>query len=155
MSQPLCFSISRIREKGKLDFSGVVEAARFDDPLSAYVKLAGPVSVDLQVSLREGRVWIIGHAKGRWELECCRCLAKAPVAYAAEVSAVLDQPKEQVDAFEEIRQALLLALPAKPYCKPACLGLCAQCGQDKNLKDCGCRQQPPQFKIKKRGKTDA
>ena len=42
---------------------------------------------------------------------------------------------------EAVKEQVLLALPMKNVCRPDCAGLCPQCGQNRNLADCGCR--PP------------
>lgn len=38
-------------------------------------------------------------------------------------------------------QQFVLALPVKPLCAPGCLGLCPQCGADRNLAPCQCREE--------------
>lgn len=44
-----------------------------------------------------------------------------------------------VDVEAVAREAVILALPVQVLCAPGCRGLCAQCGRDLNLGDCGCR----------------
>jgi len=46
-----------------------------------------------------------------------------------------------LDLTEAIRQYIVTAMPMKPLCKEDCAGLCATCGKDLNLGDCGCHQQ--------------
>jgi uncharacterized protein len=36
-----------------------------------------------------------------------------------------------------VRDALVLAFPSFPLCRPDCVGLCPQCGADRNTTDCG------------------
>jgi uncharacterized protein len=36
-----------------------------------------------------------------------------------------------------VRDAVVLAFPQFPLCRPDCAGLCAECGADRNLADCG------------------
>lgn len=40
-----------------------------------------------------------------------------------------------------LREQVLLSLPMRIVCRDDCAGLCPQCGQNRNLGDCGCR--PP------------
>lgn len=54
-----------------------------------------------------------------------------------ELDMVLYQGQE-VDLWPQLREALLLALPAKPVCREDCRGLCAQCGKPLGTKACGC-----------------
>jgi uncharacterized protein len=43
-----------------------------------------------------------------------------------------------IDFAPAMREQIILALPPSPVCREECLGLCAICGQDKNLRVCGC-----------------
>lgn len=43
-----------------------------------------------------------------------------------------------IDLSEDIRQAILLAIPVKPICRENCQGLCPSCGQNLNLGKCEC-----------------
>ena len=45
-----------------------------------------------------------------------------------------------IDLTEPIREDVLMAIPSKPLCRDACKGLCPQCGQDLNVKECGCKK---------------
>ena len=40
-----------------------------------------------------------------------------------------------------LREQLLLALPMHVVCREECKGLCSVCGQDLNVKNCGCEQK--------------
>ena len=91
------------------------------------------------------------------ETECSRCLEPAEVKISEEMTLLLvfsgmsardvtgaelkiiPQDAEEVDVTEEIRQAILLAIPPKPLCKTDCLGLCPQCGINLNLSNCRCQ----------------
>jgi uncharacterized protein len=46
----------------------------------------------------------------------------------------------QIDLQPLIREYALLNIPNKPLCKLNCKGLCAVCGDDLNLSDCGHRE---------------
>jgi uncharacterized protein len=43
-----------------------------------------------------------------------------------------------LDLGEFVREQILLALPMVPLCRADCRGLCPVCGQDLNIKPCGC-----------------
>lgn len=47
-----------------------------------------------------------------------------------------------LDLSEVIRQGLLLAVPMELVCRPDCLGLCPNCGGNRNLGECQCEQEP-------------
>ncbi|MEK6751020.1 MAG: DUF177 domain-containing protein [Chloroflexota bacterium] len=46
-----------------------------------------------------------------------------------------------LDIAEMLREYALLEVPINPICKPGCRGLCAECGQNLNEKDCGHRSE--------------
>lgn len=85
-------------------------------------------------------------------LGCVRCLTTFPDRIQADVVELFsrhEQVTEPVDTGYEIqegmidldtllRDALALALPTRPLCRPDCRGLCAQCGAELNAGDCGC-----------------
>jgi uncharacterized metal-binding protein YceD (DUF177 family) len=51
-----------------------------------------------------------------------------------------------IDLEPLIREQFVLAVPFAPLCKDDCLGLCAQCGADKNVAPCACaRPIDPRF----------
>ena len=56
----------------------------------------------------------------------------------SETESELILPEDgHIDLAEMIREYALLEVPISPICKPDCQGLCAECGQNLNEKDCG------------------
>ena len=45
-----------------------------------------------------------------------------------------------IDLGPALREQVILALPPSPVCAEECKGLCALCGQDKNARECGCKE---------------
>jgi uncharacterized protein len=41
-----------------------------------------------------------------------------------------------------LREVVLLALPMQLVCSEACKGICPGCGENRNLRDCGCQPEP-------------
>ena len=83
-------------------------------------------------------------------LQCARCLTDYDhelnwtftELYAfdkrSETESGLILPEDaQIDLAELLREYALLEVPISPICKPNCEGLCAECGQNLNEKDCG------------------
>ncbi len=83
-------------------------------------------------------------------LECVRCLNNFDYnlkwnlteLYAFNKKSVSESdlilPDDaHIDLQPLIREYALLEVPIKPICKPTCKGLCAECGEDLNLTDCG------------------
>ncbi len=50
--------------------------------------------------------------------------------------------RDSVDLTEDIREAIILAFPGYPVCRPDCKGLCSRCGKNLNRGACGCA--PPE-----------
>lgn len=49
----------------------------------------------------------------------------------------------RLDLGDAVREALLLALPMKPLCRPDCPGLCPRCGHRLAEGPCGCPAEEP------------
>jgi uncharacterized protein len=95
---------------------------------------------------------VTGKFTGESTLECARCLVSfsEPLNWEmTELFAFKDKgvseseltvPEDaQIDLQPIIRDYALLEIPINPVCKPGCKGLCPECGQDLNIKDCGHR----------------
>jgi uncharacterized protein len=59
----------------------------------------------------------------------------------SETESALILPEDaHIDLGELLREYALLEVPISPICKPNCKGLCTECGQNLNEKDCGHRE---------------
>ena len=121
------------------------------------------IQVDEELSLREfhgsaivGRtpqgLLLTGGFEATISAQCVRCLRDfdQPVRWEmAELyafneksgtdSGLILSDDAQLDLAPLVRDYALTEIPINPVCKPDCQGLCAECGQDLNLKDCGHR----------------
>jgi uncharacterized protein len=96
--------------------------------------------------------------EGRFEgivcLECARCLVEYQHRLGWEFtelyafthdnitdSGLLVPDDAHIDLQTLVHDFALVEIPITPICKPGCLGLCVECGQNLNEKDCGHR--PP------------
>lgn len=83
-------------------------------------------------------------------LECVRCLKEFVYPLNWEITELYAfTPKSQsesellvpddahIDLAPLIREYAILEIPIKPLHDPECKGLCIECGQDLNVKDCG------------------
>ena len=50
--------------------------------------------------------------------------------------------KFTLDISEAVRQAIIVAVPMNPLCKPDCQGLCSECGANLNISNCDCKRSP-------------
>ncbi len=94
-----------------------------------------------------------GEFSGETTLECVRCLntfthtlhSEWTELYAfneksVSESGLLMPDDGHIDFTPVLREYALLEIPIKALCKPDCKGLCPECGQDLNVKDCGHKQ---------------
>lgn len=99
-------------------------------------------------------LYVEGKFEGRTQLNCVRCLEDydQPLAwefgelYAFDQRSVTESglfvPEDaHLDLQPLVRDFGLLEIPISPVCKPDCKGLCAECGQNLNEKDCGHRPE--------------
>jgi uncharacterized protein len=114
-------------------------------------------SIHLEVQLEKtpthlylrNQVHTVGH------FECDRCLEEfaAPLAdsgrlmFSSDEELVqsgddeiraFDAEAREIDITDDIRDLLLLAIPAKLLCREDCKGLCPGCGANLNLESCRC-----------------
>jgi uncharacterized protein len=105
-----------------------------------------------------------GKFSAETKLECVRCLKEFihPLQWeitelyafkkkSVSESELLVPDDAHIDLAPLIREYALLEIPIKPLHDPECKGLCIECGQDLNLKDCGHSQdsdESPFAKIK-------
>lgn len=88
------------------------------------------------------------------KLECVRCLREFVFPLTWEVTELYAFNKKSVSESELmvpddahidlaplLRECALLEVPIKPLHSPDCKGLCIECGQDLNVKDCGHSQE--------------
>jgi len=155
---PTVLALDEIDEGStRLEFDVEVEQLGLED---TDIVLTAPVSVQLTV----GRTMHMYTVRGRLQTSvggsCCRCLLPAAAALETEIRFLLqrkeasddelealadqddveivDPGTKEVDLVERLRDAVVLELPMRLYCKMDCKGLCPQCGQDLNVGDCSC-----------------
>ncbi len=134
-----------------------VPAAVFSGCLEGEGAFAAPVDVELELRACGEEILCRGRVSGEWTLECTRCLAPLRCAFQARFDAALQAIDGRADASEDVRQALILAIPSLRYCRQDCKGLCPQCRTNLNEKDCGCASAvlSGRFKTTKRGNHHA
>ncbi len=106
-----------------------------------------PQGSDLELDLRleavmEG-VLVSGTARGRAAGECVRCLEPLESDLEVDLQELFVYPgrahdddedelreieDELIDLEPALRDAVVLALPFQPVCRPDCPGLCSECG---------------------------
>jgi uncharacterized protein len=110
-----------------------------------------------------GEIRIEGNLSVAMEATCDRCLERAAFPLKNHFDLVympaksngfrhdeeIDEAGLEVGYYEGgglalndiLREVVLLALPMQLVCDEACKGICAICGQNRNLRDCGCHAE--------------
>jgi uncharacterized protein len=131
------------------------EAVQFDD-----LTLVGEVRVTGTLSNAASRLLLRAQMHARALLTCSRCAdefeadleADLEEEFLPEESAEAQEGKDfpwsdvttyapedrWIDLTEIIRQNALASVPIQVLCKPACKGLCSQCGVNLNATSCSC-----------------
>ena len=120
-----------------------------------------PVTGEVVFSQVRPRVVAEGTLKTTIQSQCVRCLNDALMPLDIPVNAIYENKKEMqegrsevvtaeeqivtpyngewIQPEDELREAILLELPALPLCRPDCKGLCPKCGADLNEGQCSCQ----------------
>lgn len=133
----------------KLDFPFSIEKFTFDGDLELRT-IEGVVNVG---KTPQGLI-AQSNFSAETTVTCARCLTdfvqeldwSFTELYAFDQRSVTDSglllPDDaHLDLEELLREYALLEIPINPICKSECKGLCAQCGQNLNEKDCGHRPE--------------
>lgn len=116
--------------------------------------LIEPIEGLAKISRTPQGLLVEGKFAGIVSLECARCLEEYPHTLRWEFtelyaftrdnitdSGLLVPDDAHIDLQTLVHDFALVEIPITPICKPGCLGLCVECGQNLNEKDCGHR--PP------------
>ena len=109
-----------------------------------FIQSVGDVRYDLYVQQVSEELVVRGALRLDLDLKCARCsqFFSTTVADSDFVRAYpASRDTESVDVTMDLREDLLLHIPAFPVCGEGCKGMCAQCGADLNKKLCMCEKQ--------------
>ncbi len=123
-------------------------------PVAEDVTLGAPVVGDVRLSRTGRSILARGRVTTALVEPCARCLADTPMAVEADFEEEalpsididsglpVDTTEEpdvlrlddhhELDLTETVREAISLAEPLVPLCRPDCRGLCLECGADLN-----------------------
>lgn len=105
-----------------------------------------PIELDVRLeSVTEG-VYVSGTVRAPLAGECSRCLEEVTDEIEVEIAELFAYPDsvtdettdadelprvvdERIDVEQTARDAVVLALPLAPLCRPDCPGLCPECGE--------------------------
>lgn len=128
--------------------------------LEAEVALNQPVAVNGTVTNTGDGFLVQGEVVYTYHTNCNRCLesisGSGNVQIAEQFASYTPADSEEfayhfqgdsIELTDCVREQVLLSLPMKYTCNDNCRGLCPQCGQNLNKKDCNCHNDNfnPQF----------
>lgn len=106
------------------------------------------VEADVVLESVVGGLSVAGTVRAPWAGTCRRCLEPAGGMVVVPVREHFTEDGDgeetyplhdgEVDLEPMVHDAVLLELPLAPLCHQGCLGLCAQCGANRNLEPCPC-----------------
>jgi len=135
---------------------GASRAVHIEEPIDdmatelARVAEERPVEADLLMESLVDGILASGPVAGVMSLSCARCLKPFETGFRVDVQELFapgataeddEYPLPDggvVDVEPMIRDAVVLAMPFAPLCRPDCQGLCPRCGGDRNLGECTC-----------------
>ena len=122
------------------------------------------VHLSVQLEKAPTAVYVRNHIRTTGHFVCDRCLEEfeqtiedtGRVVFSSDQDLIgshedeirMHDPRAQeIDLTEDIRDLLLLSLPAKLLCREDCHGLCAGCGANLNVENCRCtaKQADPRW----------
>ncbi|MCF7855807.1 MAG: DUF177 domain-containing protein [Candidatus Pacebacteria bacterium] len=128
---------------GGIDLAADIAAEDLNVPEDDRLVCAAPIKLRLHVSLVHGGILAEGSLHSVLRCRCDRCLTyydhDLTIGAVCHFSKSTDN--EPVDLTDDIRQDILLAFPQQCLCRENCAGLCSNCGQNLNVRDCGCQHQ--------------
>ncbi|MDD9973167.1 MAG: DUF177 domain-containing protein [Candidatus Poribacteria bacterium] len=149
----LVFDMKDFRDEDFKEYEAVVpsasldltyEEAKFIDPLSCTATL---------FRQEDDNIYVTADITTTLLVECRRCINPFEVDLTATLDLLFsigNESSEQeedgeryydgetLNISEDVRQALVLEIPAWPLCSEACKGLCPECGTELNTAECSC-----------------
>ena len=116
----------------------------------------GNVAVDASIRQVNQRLQLICTVRATTDSFCDRCAEEFRAEYSttfeqwyvfdfhsgeideADDAILISPDQRDVVIDEDVREAMLVALPMKRLCREDCLGLCPQCGRNRNIEPCDC-----------------
>ena len=140
----LTLQIEKLPPEG-VDFQGEVSFEELEIAPDDMTQFPQPVHFQLHVAPTREGILAQGRLEAVLRCRCDKCLTyySHPIA-TTDVCHFFETPDAlEIDLTEGIREDILMALPQKRRCHPDCRGLCPSCGQNLNVRDCGCPPSKP------------
>ena len=134
--------VARIPEEG-MDYEGTDPGTILELENDPFIKDAGDVDYRLHAERVSGELVVRGTLSAELEMRCARCAeffsTTVPVSDFLRACPV-PEGADSVDLSEDMREDILLHVPAVAVCSEDCKGVCPQCGINLNKGTCECRE---------------
>ena len=141
----MILDLTQLDENGRR-FTGTEPAAILEwDPADETLQPSSPVSYDFTASLFDSELVLRGSLSCRFSGLCNRCGGPMELDVREDefdVSLDVSEENSTVDLTNELREAIILALPSFPVCRSDCPGICPRCGKRLAEGSCGCKERP-------------
>lgn len=129
------------------------------EPHAPDYRFIGQPSASVHLTLEGNSVRVRGVTEGDYQTSCARCAEETTKSLKVPLQVVLkphtERGKEsevedlslgyydedEVDCGALAEEYLILALPYTVYCREDCLGVCPECGANRNSAPCKCAEQ--------------
>lgn len=134
-------SLRNISDQG-LKYSRSLTAKDLDLPDDA-LKATGPIKFEAVFTRAGDEVLAVFEVEAEYALTCSRCLAEfqQKKKETFDLAFDIDASTEFVEFANDLREELIIANSVFALCREDCKGLCQQCGQNLNQKQCKCVKQ--------------
>ena len=138
----LIVDVARLSKGGEW-FRGETAPELLELGESEFVTPEGGMAYAVNAEILGSELLIRGEVRQRVTCVCSRCADSFEVEVADRNfihSIEINETTVFVDLTEEVREAIILALPGYPVCREACKGLCMTCGANLNKTTCRCHE---------------
>ena len=136
-------SLSKIKENNFIQ-KGTDSIKFYDIDSYKSISPTGDVKYNLIIKLFDDEVSISGNINLDISLQCSRCSEFFSTSIGvSDFLRVYSTPEgtDEVDITEDLREELVLHVPAFPVCADECMGMCTQCGVNLNQVTCDCVEE--------------
>ena len=130
------------------------------------ISFVDPVTINLKFFKQDDSIFVNAELSVAMESECAKCLKPVRRTLAGTFENQYQSlPKlsrhlmddigigyyseDDIDLSDDIRESIILEMPAKILCSEDCKGLCPRCGQDLNQGKCNCCLEPEEVQTSK------
>lgn len=141
-------------EGKQMNAEAELEMTSFDNGAERFaITEKSPVSFTF-TNLEKGKILVKGDMKLTLQAACDRCLTEVPVVLELHAERIVVSPETgtedeeaddlsfmdgcQLNVETFVYNEIIGNWPAKILCKSGCKGICPVCGQNRNVRDCGC-----------------